>query len=79
MATHTVGEVSDALLLVLLVDLALVVLMATEAGIRRITVGMAGRAGPASAAMVHREAVWAVEGGRAPGDGRVAQRAVQPE
>lgn len=79
MAAHAVGEIADALLLVLLGDLTLAVLMAVVTGIGGVAVGMAGGAGPARPAVVQGEAVGTIERGRAPGAGRMAQAAIEPE
>ncbi|MCJ7567202.1 MAG: hypothetical protein MUO58_06655 [Anaerolineales bacterium] len=79
MTTHAVGEIPDPLFLVLLVDFALIMLVTAEAGVGRVTVGMAGSARAPRATMVHGEGMRTIVRGRPPGAGRMAEGTIEPE
>ena len=79
MTPYAIREVPAHLFLVLLINLALIVLVAVVAGVGRVAIGMAGGARVPRAAMVHREGMGTIVGGRAPGAGRMAEGTIEPE
>ena len=79
MTAHAVGKVPAHLFLVLLINLAVIVLVAVVAGVGRVAIGMAGGARVPRAAMVHGESMGTIVGGRAPGAGRMAEGTIEPE